>query len=120
MGGSVRVPASINGCTGFMPSRGRLSPQGPPLATTVGTAGVLAVTARDAALAYAVIADRGAAPLRLPALPRGAPRLGGLRVGVFQPWFDDCRSSVRRACEEAVHTLRKRGAHWTSQCARLL
>ena len=106
----MRVPAAMNGCTGFIASRNRIGPQGPSFATSIGQTGVLTTCARDAALVYSVMADRGAAPLRLPALKGGAGGLQGLRIGVFATWFDDCDDGVRRACESAVAALQKAGA----------
>lgn len=106
------MPAALCGCTGFIASLTRIHPQGPHLSATIGQTGTFTTCTRDAALIYALIADQGVAPLRLPAL--GAVERGGavqgLRVGVFQPWFDDCDGSVRRCCESAVAALQSAGA----------
>ena len=109
MGGSVRVPAAMNGCTGFIASRNRISPQGTPITTSIGQTGVLTTCARDAALAYSVMADQGAVPLRLPCLKGGEASLQGLRVGVFAAWFDDCTDDVHTACDAAVSAMEAAG-----------
>lgn len=111
-GGSVRVPAALCGCFGLMASRGRITPQGPSLSLTIGQNGVLTNCARDAAIVYALAADRGGAPLRLPALcaPADAEStLRNLRAGVYWPWFDDCSTEVRQQCYGAVRAMHGAG-----------
>jgi amidase len=91
-GGSIRIPASINGLFGVKPSRGRVSnaPYGGEV-TGLGTNGPLARTVRDAAamldaMAGPVLGD----PAWAPPLPDGETFLGWaerepgrLRVGRF-------------------------------------
>jgi len=91
-GGSIRIPASINGLFGVKPSRGRVSnaPYGAEV-TGLGTNGPLARTVRDAAamldaMAGPVLGD----PAWAPPLPDGETFLGWterepgrLRVGRF-------------------------------------
>jgi amidase len=77
-GGSIRIPASINGLVGLKPSRGRVSnaPLGGDV-TGLGTNGPLARTVRDAAalldaMAGPVVGD----PAWAPPLPPGETWLG--------------------------------------------
>ncbi len=91
-GGSIRIPASINGIFGIKPSRGRVSnaPLGGDV-TGLGTCGPLARTVRDAAamldaMAGPVLGD----PAWAPPLPPGESFLaaaerapGRLRIGRY-------------------------------------
>jgi amidase len=77
-GGSIRIPASVNGLVGIKPSRGRVSnaPLGGDV-TGLGTNGPLARTVRDAAamldaMAGPVVGD----PAWAPPLPPGETFLG--------------------------------------------
>jgi len=92
-GGSIRIPAGINGLFGLKPTRGRVSnaPFGGEV-TGLGTNGPLARTVRDAAamldaMAGPVVGD----PAWAPPLPRGETFLGHadrspgrLRIGRFR------------------------------------
>ncbi|MGY1803799.1 amidase [Blastococcus sp. SYSU D00922] len=92
-GGSIRIPASINGIYGIKPTRGRVSnaPFGSEV-TGLGTNGPLARTVRDAAamldaMAGPVLGD----PAWAPPLPPGETFLGAadrdpgrLRIGRFR------------------------------------
>lgn len=92
--GSARVPAAFCGIYGFKPTYGRISRAGAaPLAWSFDHVGILAGTARDAAMAFdavqgpdprdPVCADRPAAPV-LPLLDRG---VDGLRLAVADGHF---------------------------------
>jgi len=116
-GGSIRIPASINGLYGIKPSRGRVSPA--PFGGDVaglGTSGPLARTVRDAA----AMLDAMAGPVLgdhswVPPLPPGESFLrcadrppGRLRVGRFvQTAMPDIElePEVRAAFEDASRLL---------------
>jgi aspartyl-tRNA(Asn)/glutamyl-tRNA(Gln) amidotransferase subunit A len=117
-GGSIRVPASINGITGLRPTHGRVSNQGClPVSASHDTVGPMARTAAECALIFAVIAgydpkdptsqDR---PLEnfLPALGDG---IAGLRIGVPKNFYlDGCSAAVADAYHAAMRTLESLGA----------
>jgi amidase len=91
-GGSIRIPASINGIFGIKPSRGRISnaPLGGDV-TGFGTNGPLARTVRDAAamldaMSGPVLGDHSWAPPLPPGetfLAAADRTLGSLRIGRF-------------------------------------
>lgn len=81
-GGSVRIPAALNGLAGLRPSVGRYPSGGiTPISHTRDTAGPIARRVADVALLDAIVAD---APLEL------APAaLEGLRLGVPRAYFHE-------------------------------
>jgi len=96
-GGSIRIPASINGIVGIKPSRGRVSnaPFGSEV-TGLGTNGPLARTVRDAAaMLDAMAGPEPGDPAWAPPLPAGETFLG---------WADrePGRLRIGRYCESTV------------------
>ncbi|OOG71994.1 amidase [Sinorhizobium sp. A49] len=75
-GGSVRIPAALNGLVGFKPTASRIPLDGAfPLAPSLDSIGPLAHSVADCAAADAILAGEPAAEL--------APRpIAGLRIGV--------------------------------------
>jgi len=79
-GGSVRIPASLNGVVGFKPTARRVPLEGAfPLSYALDSLGPLARTVADCAAADAVMAGEGAAPLEA----RGAEFLSRLDPCAF-------------------------------------
>lgn len=104
-GGSVRIPAALNGLTGFKPTARRVPLDGVlPLSTTLDSAGPLATTVADCALLDRILAaDADAVATPLP--------LRGLRLAVPQTAFlDDLSASVANAFSAALSRLSAAGA----------
>ncbi|HEY3287470.1 MAG TPA: amidase [Gemmatimonadaceae bacterium] len=116
-GGSIRLPASFCGTVGLKPTYGRISEYGAaPLCWSLAYLGPLASCARDAALAYQVMAGADAHDPHSLGHPSAviddrAPRsLAGITLGVFRPWFQDAQPEVVAACERLLDEMTASGA----------
>ncbi len=110
-GGSIRIPASLCGVVGLMPTYGRVSRYGClALSWSLDHVGPLARSVTDAALLLGVIAgedplDVSTQPIPVPDYAAGIEEgVDGLRVGVPTNWFfervdDDVAAAVRQAIE---------------------
>jgi aspartyl-tRNA(Asn)/glutamyl-tRNA(Gln) amidotransferase subunit A len=116
-GGSVRLPAAINGVTGIRPTMGRVSNHGViPLAWSSDTVGPLCRTARDCALMLEAISDYDAREDATPSMPvsrftdwveRDAR---GLRIGIVKDFtFARVQPEVVKAVEQAFSVLQGLG-----------
>ncbi|MGJ3262973.1 MAG: amidase [Salinarimonas sp.] len=104
-GGSVRIPASLNGVVGFKPTSGRVPTAGAyPLSRTLDSVGPLARTVAECAAADAVMA--GEEPHALAPLP-----VAGLRIGVPRGLlFGQVEDVVAHAFEAMLARLSAAGA----------
>lgn len=116
-GGSIRVPASLCGIVGLKPTFARVSEAGAaPLCWSVAHIGPLAASVEDAALTYQVIAGPDTAePLTLQQPPVtiegwNEPDLKGVRLGVFDDWFNHADKEVVDANRKMVAEFEKAGA----------
>lgn len=117
-GGSVRIPASLNGVSGLRPTLGRVSNRGTlPLSRAMDTVGPLARSVDDVARLYLAIA--GCDPLdplavELQPAPVTNPvsrRLDGTRMGVPRSFFfEGLEPGVESAVGAALGTFRDLGA----------
>ena len=115
-GGSVRQPASFCGVTGLKPSYGRCSRWGLfAYGSSLDSVGVLARSAEDAALVFAVMAghdplDATSADLPVPSANLDGADLRGLRVGVPEEYFiAGIQPEVERAVRAAVAHMQSLG-----------
>ena len=117
-GGSIRLPAAVNGITGIRPTQGRVSNyKVVPLAWTMDTVGPMCRTARDCALMFEAVAgfdprDPGSANMPVPdclaELERG---VHGERIGVVSDYFfGHVQPDVRAAVRGAIEKLERAGA----------
>lgn len=102
-GGSVRVPAALNGVFGLKTSFGRLSNDGAfPLASHLDSIGLLTHSARDAELILSVLTDDG---------PVAGRSISRLRLGRPGPYFyDGIEQAGARRIEAAIEALVAVGA----------
>ena len=103
-GGSVRIPASLNGVVGFKPTAGRIPLKGAyPLSFTLDSIGPLASSVAECRAADAVMAGQEAQLLTMP--------LSGLRIGLPRGLLlDDLEPVVAQAYERSVRHLEAFGA----------
>ncbi len=104
-GGSVRIPAALNGLAGFKPTARRVPQDGCfPLSFSLDSIGPLAASVACCALVDAVMAGEDPAPL--PEVP-----VSGLRLGIAQTLvLDALEEPVSAAFEVALTRLSAAGA----------
>lgn len=104
-GGSIRVPAALNGIVGFKNTARLVPTQGAlPLSTTLDTVCAMTRTVRDAILAHEILSAR-----RVPLAQRP---LSGYRLAVVNSLMQDgMDATVTWAFERSLNTLRAAGAH---------
>ena len=103
-GGSLRIPAALNGIVGFK-STARLVPTAGtvPLSPTLDTVGAITRSVHDAVLAHEILAARRVRHNPMP--------LSGWRLAVPETLFlQDLDSHVAAVFDRTLHTLRRAGA----------
>ncbi|MFF4819703.1 amidase family protein [Kitasatospora sp. NPDC001309] len=110
-GGSVTIPAALNGVYGLRPSAGRYSSAGvTPLSTTRDTPGLMARTLERLTTLDALVTGAPASP---PATPAPADPVRPLRLGLPRQVFtEDLEDPVRTAWEQAVDRLTAARTEW--------
>lgn len=118
-GGSIRVPAALNGTVGLKPTYGLVSRHGvTALSWSLDHVGPLTRTVRDAALVLSALvghdpqdpASLRAAPSAYPLPPDGGD-MTGLRIGVpVNYYFDRVAPEVEAAVREALTQMTDMGA----------
>ena len=104
-GGSVRIPASLCGITGFKPTARRVSREGVyPLSGTLDSIGPLAASVQCCAIVDAILAGE---PIR----PLASRSVRGLRLGVVRDLLtDNLDEPTTVAFERALSALSAAGA----------
>ncbi|GAB0119506.1 amidase [Acidisoma sp. 7E03] len=103
-GGSVRIPASLNGVVGFKPSTPRVPREGAfPLSYTLDSIGPLAPSVTLCAMADAVMAGDSWHGLK------PAP-LAGRRFAIVEEFLTDTAADVMMAFEDGLQRLAAAGA----------
>ncbi len=107
-GGSIRVPAALNGLVGFKSTARRVPTEGAlPLSTTLDTVCAMTRSVRDTILAHEILSSR--------TVPRTSLPLSGYRLAIATCLMqDDMDSTVSQAFERTVNTLRRAGAQIVS------
>jgi aspartyl-tRNA(Asn)/glutamyl-tRNA(Gln) amidotransferase subunit A len=106
-GGSVRIPAALNGLVGLKPTYGRIPLDGVvPLATSLDSVGPLVRTVEDALLLVAAMAGEPAPELG------DAPSVAGTRITALasEQFPDFIEPDVVNAFESTIVRLRELGA----------
>jgi len=103
-GGSIRVPAALNGIVGFKNTARRVPTQGAyPLSSSLDTICAMTRTVRDTILAHEVLSARQ--------VPRGRRPLADYRLAVVRSLMQDgMDAAVTQAFERSLKTLRSAGA----------
>ena len=105
-GGSIRQPAALCGVTGIKPTYGRVSRYGMiAFASSLDQAGLITVSAEDAALLLGAMAgfdERDSTSVDVPVPDYAATLaepLAGLRIGIVREFFDQ---GLDRECEQRI------------------
>ena len=121
-GGSVRIPAALNGITGLKTTVGRISRAGVfPLSWTLDSVGPLARDVLDCATTYQAILGPHSADSSTvnhashDALSSIKAGVSGMRLAFAEGLlFDAVDASVERAVRDTAHTFTGLGAHLSS------
>jgi aspartyl-tRNA(Asn)/glutamyl-tRNA(Gln) amidotransferase subunit A len=103
-GGSIRIPAALNGLVGFKNTARLVPTQGAlPLSTTLDTVCAMTRSVRDTVLAHEILSAR--------TVPKTDKPLASYRLAVVRDFMqDDLDEHVSRVFERSLQTLRTAGA----------
>jgi aspartyl-tRNA(Asn)/glutamyl-tRNA(Gln) amidotransferase subunit A len=117
-GGSLRIPAAVNGICSLRATYGRVSRAGVvTLAWSLDTTGAMARRVLDVSLLFGLLAghdprDPTTLDLPVPELPQGPPKdLRGVRIGIPDRFFwDGVDAEIVRVCREGLQRMEAMGA----------
>lgn len=112
-GGSIRIPASVTGTVGLKPTWGRIPLDGTyPLSPSLDTAGPIALTVADAAVAWQVLSNRLAdVDATIDRLQSTPSDLVNVRIGLPTSHFTErLQAGVEDRFRDAAALLRDLGA----------
>lgn len=97
-GGSVRIPAAMNGVVGFKPSIDRVKTTGVfPLSSTLDHVGILANNARDVSLVFNALISSGSDR------NRDSQNIGMLHCGWVNPYcFSQCNPAIVKRIKNTI------------------
>ncbi len=120
-GGSIRIPAAINGVFGIKPTWGRVSRAGDIFTgSSVAHLGPLASSTEDLARVLEVIGARDPEDEETresPEIPAGSlvtacqRGVKGLRIAIDERQWQDAAPAIQKAGRDALDALEKEGAH---------
>jgi aspartyl-tRNA(Asn)/glutamyl-tRNA(Gln) amidotransferase subunit A len=115
-GGSIRVPAALNGVSGFRPTSGSIPPDGThPISWSFETVGPMARSVVDVSRVYDVIRDPGSAPAAKEfetVLAGQEVAVKGLRVGLADDYFlSAAEPEIASAIRDVADVFHGMGAH---------
>ena len=104
-GGSIRIPAALNGLVGFKSTADLVPLQGSiPLSASLDTACAMTHSVRDAITAHSILAARR--------VTRSSAPLSAWRLAVPRTlMLDDLQPAVAHSFARSLHLLRQAGAH---------
>jgi Asp-tRNA(Asn)/Glu-tRNA(Gln) amidotransferase A subunit family amidase len=116
-GGSIRIPAAVNGVFGIKPTWGRVSRWGDSVAGSVSHIGPLGASSLDLACILDVIAGPDPLDPQTLSQPAMGPLLAAIRrgvrglvIGLPEGEWREADGSVTSACRDALRALERAGA----------
>src|SRR5579859_3689937 len=118
-GGSIRVPAALNGLFGIKPTFGRVSRHGDGFKESVATPGPIGTSTTDLALFLDAVSTRpdpndpqtswAAPPPAGGFLACARADVRGLSIGIVEDERRDAATDIQSACQAALQALESRG-----------
>ncbi|CAJ1966505.1 unnamed protein product [Cylindrotheca closterium] len=118
-GGSIRIPSALCGVVGLKPTFKRCD-MDMPVSPSLDHGGPIACSVKDAAVGYAIMAGPNENAnecsnhigISIPPVHLGSfsDSLNGLKIGIFEEYFNDANPEIVEVCSNAVKHLETEGA----------